>query len=79
MIGEIFTHTSSGFPLFFLSHIPVPALVKDKKQTHFGRTLAACRSMTSFHDKMTSPCRISAYSGFSCSLFHVFSNIKLGI
>ena len=60
-----FSHTRLGFPLFLPmldnSNILVPALIgKDKKQPHVGRT--------SFRDAMiamTSPCRISAYLGFS--------------
>ena len=47
-IEPLFSHTRSGYPLFYpceiiLSHIPVPARVKDKKRTaarrpHAGRT-----------------------------------------
>ena len=54
-----------------LSHIPIPAHGKDKKneQQHAGRMLirdVICNV------KIMSPCRILVYSGFSGSLFHVF-------
>ena len=63
-------NTNDGF---YLSHIPVPARGKDQnEQPHVGRTLAARRSVTSCIVKMTSPFRISANSGFSGSLFHIF-------
>ena len=43
------------------------------EQPHVGCTLAARGSMMSLYVKITSPCHILAYSGFSGSLFHVFS------
>ena len=48
--------------VFYLSHTPVPARWKDKTNS---RTSAARRSVTSLNVKMTPPCHISAYSGFS--------------
>ena len=76
-----FSHTKSGFTLFYpceiilsLSHIPVPALGKDKKTN--SRTSAARRLHVDpwrhWNIKMRSPCRISAFSGFSRSLFLCF-------
>ena len=55
----------------FLTHTSVPALGKDKKGTaaHWLHVDPWRRCNV----KMTSPCRISVYSGFSGSLFHVFS------
>ena len=57
---------------FYLSHTPVhvPAIWKDKK-----RRVARWPHVDPWRHcnvKMTSPCRISVYSGFSGSLFHVF-------
>ena len=60
----------------FLSHFSVPACGKNKKQT------AACWPNVYVwrhcNVKMTSPYRISAYLGFSGSLFHIFHK-KWGI
>ena len=59
-----------GISVVLPTHIPVPAREKNKKKRtaerrpHTGRT--ACNV------KMTSPCRISANSGFHGSIFHVF-------
>ena len=59
------SHTRSGFPLF-LSHTRVPAGWKDtNEQPHIDH-----RRRCNF--KITSPCRISAYAGFSGSPVHVF-------
>ena len=69
---NVFSHTRSKFPLFLatLSHIPVPALWKDKKWT--AAPWPHVYPWRHCNVKMTSPHRISAYSGFSGSLFHVF-------
>ena len=81
----IFSHTISGFPYrdfrcfyqceIFLSHTPIPALPKHKKTN--SRTSATCLPhvvpWSQINVKMTSPWFISAYSGCSGSLFHVFS------
>ena len=57
--------TDRDFRFFILSHIPVPALGKYKEASH-----------TSFRDGIVMlndvTFRISAYSGFCGSLFHVF-------
>ena len=61
-----------------LSHTPIPAIGKYKK----NRTAARLPHVDPWRHCfviMTSPCRISAYSGFSGSLFHIFSSIKWGI
>ena len=61
----------------FISHKLIPALRKDKKRTA-ARWLHV-ELLRHCYVKMTSTCHISAYSGFSGSLFHVFvSNIKRG-
>ena len=52
----IFSHTISEFPLFYST-------------LRAGRT-SICDVTVMI--KITTPCRISAYSGFSGSLFHVF-------
>ena len=66
-------NTNDGF---YLSHTPILALGKDRKQTaaRWPHVYPWCHCNV----KMTSPCRISAYSGFSGSLFQVFK-YKLGI
>ena len=53
--------------LFYLKYLYQPVGKIRNEKPHAGRT--------SFHHcdvKMTSPCHISAYSGFSGSIFHVF-------
>ena len=59
-------NTNDGF---YLSHTLVPAQGKDKKNSH---TLAARHPWRHCYIKMTSACRISAYSGFSGSLYQVY-------
>ena len=54
----------------FLSHIPVPAREKKTKRTAAHRPHV--NPWSHWNVKMMSPCRISAYSGFSGSIFHVF-------
>ena len=57
-----------------LSHIPVPARGKDEKTNSSVSTarLPHVDPLCHCNVKMTSSCRISANSGFSGSLFHVF-------
>ena len=59
----------------FLSHIPAIARGKDKVLTvarwpHVDRDVIIIV-------KITSPCSITAYAGFSVSLFHVFFQYKI--
>ena len=67
----IFSHTRLGFPLFLpMSQISVPARGKDKKTN--SRTPAAHWPHVdplNINITMTSPCHISAYSGFSRNVF----------
>ena len=60
----------------FLSHIPVPALGKDKSRTDARWPYVG--PWRQCNVKMTLPCRISAYSGFSRQLFQVFFQYKWG-
>ena len=76
MIWDKFSRTQDqDFRCFYpceiilLSHIPVPACEKGKKQPHTHRSLT---SLTICNVKITSPCRISAYSGFLEDFFMVF-------
>ena len=54
-----------------ISHISIPARRKDNKQTDARRPHVGRTSISDVHRnvQITSPCRISAYSGFSRSLF----------
>ena len=60
-----------------LSHTTVPALGKDKKWT--AARWPHVDPWNHCNVKMTSPCCISAYSGFSGSLFQVFPIYEWGI
>ena len=60
---HVFSHTRSGFLLFLPMYQPVRK--KKTKQLHID-LWGHCYVI------ITSPCRISVYSGFSGSLFHVF-------
>ena len=53
--------------VFYLSHTPIPALGKDKKR--IASRSSHIDPWCNCNVKMTSPCRISSYSGFSGSIF----------
>ena len=65
----IFLSTVDTNDGFYLSHMPVPAHWKDKKRT--ATRQPHVDPWRHCDVKMTSPCRTSAYSGFSGRPFHV--------
>ena len=57
---------------FYLSHTPVTALRKDKKNDRSAARWPHVDTRRHCNVKMMSLCRITAILGFSGSLFHVF-------